>query len=658
LIEDFLALAPASERRSLLIELIAIDLDRRHRRGEAVALSDYLAQFPELASDADAVATLAVSEYDLLQRKQPNLTPDDYVRRFPQFAEEVRRRLAAEDLWRTEAPPTRTGPASPTLQRLGDYELLEELGRGGMGIVYKARHVHLRKLVALKVLLPRWSAAPDVARRFQREVEAIGRVEHANLVRATDARELDGALFLVMELLEGEALSQRTRQQGPWPIAAACAVVRQVALGLQHAHEQGLVHRDLKPSNVFLTKTGEVKVLDLGLARLREDGGDGQELTAPGAFMGTPDFVAPEQIVDSRQADARADLYSLGCVLYYLLAGRAPFEDGRHTTINSKLEAHRSEPPPPLRTLRLEVPAELAAVLDRLLAKRPEDRYATAAEVAAALAPFAADSLVPSVPETRPPAPREVLASSIQATKPAVPPRRYTKLRRWGMAAGVVATVGLVLGWWWTHREPSAVEWQPLEGFIDVKVERADRGKNIVWKRFIDKESLPLRMGDKLRLVIEDVSRPVYLYVVWIDTTGEPLAYYPWIAGDWNKRPRDEKPVRGGLVLPLNGKVYTVDPGPTGMETILLLARDTPLPPSERLEERLAGLGPQQGLIPEEAFWFKDWVQSHYESRAANPRPREEASSAPDRLQGELRQRLGDLFQWSRSVCFGNIGGK
>jgi serine/threonine protein kinase len=699
-IEDFLALAPASERRQLLIDLIAIDLDCRHRHGVSVALLDYLTRFPELAHDTDAIARLAVAEYDLLHRDQPHLTPDDYVHRLPRYVEEVRRRLGAVEQRRTDAPPTRTQAAPTVLQRLGDYELLEELGRGGMGVVYKARHVHLNKLVALKVLLPRWSADPDVARRFQREVAAIGRVEHANLVRATDAREVDGALLLVMELLEGEDLHQRTRREGPWPMAAACAAVRQAALGLQHAHDQGLVHRDLKPSNLFLTKGGAVKVLDLGLARLREDGGVGEHLTAPGAFMGTPDFVAPEQIADSRHADARADLYSLGCVLYYLLAGRAPFDDDRHTTIRSKLEAHRSEPPPTLRDLGREVPPAVAAILDKLLAKRPEDRYATAGEVAAALAPFAAEQSASTAPETAPPPPRTPPSTSIQTTKPTVPSPSHPNRWRWGLLPGLLAAAGVLVAWWLSHRGPPAGP--PLEGFIDVEVER-DPTKEMPWKRFGELRALPLRVGDKLRIVIENVNRPAYLYVIWVDTEGKVFPFYPWVDENWGW-PEVETPVRGNIKLPLNGKTYQNEPGSAGMETILLLARDTPLPRSERLDQRLAGLGrasmdpaalaiaawsfaadaqfhqaiaagpaPRllgiaeaaitaelpQGLVPDEAMWFADWNLKKYEpSRAARPTKTVEISHPAERFQLELRQRLEDLFGWSRAVSFGNLGGQ
>lgn len=273
--------------------------------------------------------------------------------------------------------------------RLGSYELLQRLGSGGMGELFRARHLLLKKEFALKVLSARMSNDAEAARRFQRETEALGRLEHEHLVRATDAGMIEGVPFVVMELLDGMDLARLTVQRGAWPVAEACEAMRQAALGLQHAHERGLVHRDIKPSNLMLTTTGTVKVLDLGLARLCQEGDSGS-LTRPGITMGTPDYIAPEQILDSHTSDIRADLYSLGCSLFHLLSGEPLFGKLTHPTIARKHAAHLNEPPPDIRSRRPDVPVELAGVLAKLLAKQPEDRHATPAEAAAALRPFAA----------------------------------------------------------------------------------------------------------------------------------------------------------------------------------------------------------------------------------------------------------------------------
>jgi serine/threonine protein kinase len=326
-----------------------------------------------------------------------------------------------------------------------------------MGVVYRARHVLLEKLVALKVLSADVAGRPDAAARFRREVKAAGRVEHPNVVRASDAGEAGGTLFLVMELLDGADLARLTGERGPWPVAEACAAARQAALGLQHAFEQGLVHRDVKPSNLFLTTAGVVKVLDLGLARLyAEEGGDGS-LTGAGHLMGTADFMAPEQLLDSHSADIRADLYSLGCTLYHLLAGDPPFGDEAYPTTARKREAHLQEPAPDIRARRPDVPAGLAAVLRRLLAKRPGERYATPAEVAAALEPFAAGARLDRVPDgewVTVVSPVDSGGSGRREPAPEKAPASRTGRRRWlTLAAVLLVAGGLGLGTWaWRGR--------------------------------------------------------------------------------------------------------------------------------------------------------------------------------------------------------------
>ena len=279
---------------------------------------------------------------------------------------------------------------APPLHELGEYLLLEKLGEGGMGTVYKARQTRLKKIVALKVLSKERTTDPRAVTRFEREMEAVGQLVHPNIVQAFDARDIETTTVLVMEYVDGQDLTHVLKCIKPLRIPDACELIRQAAVGLQYAHEHGLVHRDIKPSNLMLTRQGEVKILDLGLALLNMDQPRGGELTSSGQPMGTADYIAPEQVSDAHSVDIRADIYSLGCTLYKLLAGNSPFSGPQYKTHAEKLVGHLKETPTPVQQLRTDVSAELAAVIERMMAKSPADRFATPVEVAAAMAPFAA----------------------------------------------------------------------------------------------------------------------------------------------------------------------------------------------------------------------------------------------------------------------------
>jgi len=278
--------------------------------------------------------------------------------------------------------------AEPDLGVIRDYQLLSQIGAGGMGAVYKALHTRLQKVVALKVLPAGRMNDPQAVQRFEREMQAVGRLSHPNIVGAHDAGEHEGTHFLVMEHVDGLDLSGLIRHLGPLPIADACELARQAAVGLQHAHEHDLVHRDIKPSNLMLGPDGQVKILDLGLARLHIR--DQAELTSTGQMMGTLDYIAPEQTGDSHDVDIRADIFSLGATLYKLLTGVTPYSDPRYNTAVKRLAALANDPIPPIQERRDDVPAELATVVSRMLAKDPDERFGTPAEVAQALEQFAA----------------------------------------------------------------------------------------------------------------------------------------------------------------------------------------------------------------------------------------------------------------------------
>jgi len=279
---------------------------------------------------------------------------------------------------------------------LGEYRLMEKLGEGGMGTVYKALHSRLDRVVAVKLLRRDHLRDEHSVARFDREIKAAGAVDHPNVVRAMDAREIDGTRLLAMEYAEGVDLNTLVARAHPISIADACELARQTAQGLDAVHQHGLVHRDVKPSNLMLDRRGQVKLLDLGLARLQRDRG-GEEVTGTAQGLGTVDYMAPEQVGEARSVDIRADIYSLGCTLYKLLAGRPPFGGDPQRSPLERALAHVRERVPPIRKLRPDVPAEVARALDTMLAKSPEKRYATPSQVADALAPLAVGNDLPGL---------------------------------------------------------------------------------------------------------------------------------------------------------------------------------------------------------------------------------------------------------------------
>lgn len=361
--------------------------------------SDSLAEHLDGCSQCQAeLASLSDADDTLIARLKCPETSDPYVVE-PKYQEALAR---AKSLFAACGAGGGISPDGSTTflnQQLGEYFLIERLGRGGMGTVYKARQRRLDRVVALKILSRGRTGDAHAVVRFEREMKAIGRLDHPNIVKAYDAREIDGTLVLIMEFIDGLDLSDIARRIGPLPMADACEMVRRTAIALQYAHEHGLVHRDIKPSNIMLSRSGEVKLLDLGLARFFAEvaatdvnnasndssSSPGEEMTVTGQAMGTADYMAPEQASDSRTVDIRADIYSLGCTLYKLLSGRAPFGGPEYRGTLDKMNAHVHETPPPIKQFVPELPDELVAIIDRMLAKNPADRFATPAEVAAAL---------------------------------------------------------------------------------------------------------------------------------------------------------------------------------------------------------------------------------------------------------------------------------
>ena len=272
--------------------------------------------------------------------------------------------------------------------QIGDYELEQQIASGGMGSVFRARHTRLERTVAIKILPERKMQNSAAISRFKREMKIIGQMNHPSMVSATDAGEADGTHYLVMELVDGLDLSRIVRTCGPLSTTDACEAVRQSALGLQYAHDQDVIHRDVKPSNLMLTREGTVKILDLGLATLGGLHGAVDELTTVGQLLGTLDYMAPEQCGNNNEVDSRTDVYGLGATLYKLLSGLAPYSSDAANTPLKKLKAMAIESPTPIQNRRADLPAGLPAIIEKCIAREPDNRFQDSSELAVALEPF------------------------------------------------------------------------------------------------------------------------------------------------------------------------------------------------------------------------------------------------------------------------------
>jgi len=331
-----------------------------------------LAEFARQLEDSGLVEPSTLK--GILAKQQPLRSAGDLAREL----------IKQKQLTNFQAQRVYDGKGSSLL--LGNYTILDQIGAGGMGQVYKARHRRMDRIVAVKMLPPEVAKEAAAQARFQREVQAAAKLAHQNIVAAYDADLVGDSPFLVMEFVDGIDLSALVRRSGPLPLAKAVGCVLQAARGLDYAHKQGIIHRDIKPSNLLVDKTGRVKILDMGLARMDSSSQalveTQSELTGTGNIVGTIDYMAPEQALGSKLTDHRSDIYSLGCTLYFLLTGKPPYEGD---TAIGKLLAHREQPIPSLASVQPPVPPALDAVFRRMVAKNPDDRFQSTGELIAAL---------------------------------------------------------------------------------------------------------------------------------------------------------------------------------------------------------------------------------------------------------------------------------
>lgn len=338
---------------------------------------------------------------------------------------------------------------------LGKYRLLSLLGKGGMSAVYLAEHVLMRRRCAIKVLPKSRVMDSSYLARFHREAQAVASLDHPNIVRAYDVDkqvDRDSELhFLVMEYVEGSSLQELVEQKGQQDYADAAEYIRQAALGLEHAHQAGMVHRDIKPGNLLLDHNGVVRMLDLGLARFfhDEEGETALTIRHDEKVLGTADYLAPEQALDSHTVDARADIYSLGCTLYFLLTGHPPFTEG---TLAQRLLAHQTKDPPPLEKDRPDIPPSLLAIIRKMMAKKPDDRHQSAKEVGQALTRWLRENASPEwkrqhpnvlVGENHRDSRPVLVASPVQSSFPAMTTPSATPATR-PLKAGMTAAEGIV----------------------------------------------------------------------------------------------------------------------------------------------------------------------------------------------------------------------
>jgi len=428
-IDDFLR-TEDSEQVALLVELIHVDLEFRIKAGEAARVELYLDRYPRLTRDSGVVLGLLEAEHGLRQRREGDVELDEYGRRFPAYIDKLRRRLGSAATRADNGSALGIEISGCELPAVPGYEIIEEIGRGGMGVVYRARQLGLARTVALKMVLTGRRTGPQHLARFRAEAAALARLQHPNIVQIFDVGDAAGRPYFVFEFVAGGSLTQHL-QGKPQPVRPAAQLALTLARAVHAAHANGVIHRDLKPANILLAvsddigkagargqepeanKTNDtnhlapdpcfltpgIKITDFGLAKLVGGDGEGPELHAPtatGEILGTPNYMAPEQAMVRRQpVGPTADVYSLGAILYELLTGRPPFTG--ETPLTTVWQVIHNEPVP-VTSLQPNVPRDLETICLKCLRKEPRQRYGSALELAEDIQHFLLDEPIRARP--------------------------------------------------------------------------------------------------------------------------------------------------------------------------------------------------------------------------------------------------------------------
>jgi len=612
---------------------------------------------PDLSpNDSTLVYDLAAECHAAAAAGRP-LTPAHVCRDHPHLIPHVQAILDAGERVNAVRPPA--GP--PTL---GGYRLLRELGRGGMGRVYAAEDPGLHRTVAVKVMAPELAADPAARERFLREARAQAAVQHDHVAVIHDVKQADdGTPFLVLPLLTGETLAARlARADGPLPVAEVVRVARDVAEGLAAAHAKGLIHRDIKPGNIWLEGVdGKVKVLDFGLARSLVRA-DGDAETLKGTPVGTPAYMPPEQ-ASGQPADARADLFSLGAVMFEMATGRRAFAGD---SVFATLTAVATHTPPPARTLNTDIPETVSELITGLLAKDPAARTpATAKGVADTLrwVPRAKPSTAGPVQPT----PSNWIKSVAFVTIPlltitlCIGPLNPLHLFHEPLQNNINNTFTGNQNTSSTSTDdqnrPPAPTPATYTGSVDVFVRRdsAEGGASKV--SLSDPRAMPIKPGD-LFVIEASASPAAYLYLFWIDETGQAAPVYPWQPGQWGTRPAGERPQTELTVRSPTGNYFEVTGDTAGMETILMIARPEKLTATEdEIKSWFARLKPVPFRGEKARIWLEAFdVLSVDKTRAVNWTGAVDDSD-PARQQQLLRQRIGvPKPGLVRAVTFARLG--
>jgi serine/threonine-protein kinase len=490
--------------RQALLALILADQRKHWRQGDPVRVEDFLAQQPALSTDRDCVLDLIHHEMELREEAGDRVQVNEYQQRFPHLADELAQQfeidhspiapLSTERSSRRNAlerAATKSGDSANALPVVPGFEVLDVLGRGGVGVVYKARQVSLNRLVALKMILAGVHAGPDVLARFRTEAETVARLQHPNIVQVYEVGAYDNQPYMALEFIEGNVLKNLAGSS--LPPRQAAQWVETLARAVHHAHQRGIMHRDLKPANVLLNRDGVLKITDFGMAKMMA--GPGPNQTMSGDILGTPSYMAPEQAGGKAgQIGPTADVYGLGAVLYELLTGRPPF---RAETTAETLEQVRFQDPKPPSRLRPTVPRDLEIICLRCLQKEPAKRYATAEALADDVGAFLAGEPI----WARPPSYRERLASWTR--------RRPAEAALLG-AAGMVL-IGVIVGIIWSHAlaagAVAGLGLLAVSSWYSAKLRRALREtarQQVRAERYVEKLHLLLEMN---RHLVETTNR-------------------------------------------------------------------------------------------------------------------------------------------------------